>query len=49
MEEKNIKKCSSKKHKEIDAIYYCLECRVYMCNKCENFHCDLSQIIIHII
>ena len=41
MEEKNIKKCSSKKHKEIDAIYYCLECRVYMCNKCENFHSDL--------
>ena len=41
MEEKNIKKCSSKKHGEIDAIYYCLECRVYMCNKCENFHSDL--------
>ena len=41
MEEKNIKKCSSKKHGEIDAIYYCLECRVYMCNKCNIFHSDL--------
>ena len=41
MEENKAKKCSSKKHAEIDAIYYCLECRVYMCNKCETFHSDL--------
>ena len=41
MEENKAKKCSSKKHVEIDAIYYCLECRVYMCNKCETFHSDL--------
>ena len=41
MEEKNNKKCSSKKHGQTDAIYYCLECRVYMCNKCDIFHSDL--------
>ena len=34
-------KCSSKKHEEIDAIIFCQECRVYMCNKCENFHSEL--------
>ena len=36
---KNItKKCSFTEHKEIDAISYCLICKVYMCNKCDNFH-----------
>ena len=32
------KKCSSKEHQEIDAIFYCQICRIYMCNKCENIH-----------
>jgi len=32
------KKCSLEEHKEIDAIMYCPECRIYMCNKCENYH-----------
>ena len=36
-----MKKCSSQKHKEITAISYCENCKVYMCNKCENFHSDL--------
>ena len=36
-------KCSSKKHEEIDAIIFCQECRIYMCNKCENFHSELFQ------
>ena len=31
-------KCSSEEHKEIKAISYCLECRNYMCNKCEKTH-----------
>ena len=36
---KNAKeKCSSKNHGEIDAITYCQECRIYMCNKCEKLH-----------
>ena len=31
-------KCSSEEHKEINAISFCPECRIYMCNKCENIH-----------
>ena len=30
-------KCSLEQHKEIDAIIFCQICKVYMCNKCENF------------
>ena len=36
-------KCSSKKHEDIDAIYYCIQCHVYICKKCENFHSDLFE------
>ena len=32
------KKCSSKEHPEINAIFYCQICKIYMCNKCENIH-----------
>ena len=40
----DIKKCcSSKQHDKIDAISYCQECKVYMCNKCEKFHSELLQ------
>ena len=31
-------KCSNKQHKELEAISYCQECRIYMCNKCINQH-----------
>ena len=41
--ENNIKKCSNKEHEKIDAIYFCSECKLYMCNKCENFHSKLFQ------
>ena len=34
----NITKCFSEEHKEIDAISFCPECRIYMCNKCDNIH-----------
>ena len=37
----NLIKCSSIKHSEINALYYCQECNVYMCNKCSNFHSEL--------
>ena len=37
----STKKCSSKEHKEINATCYCIECKVYMCKKCENFHSKL--------
>ena len=39
----NIKKCSFQDHREIDAIYYFQECKIYMCNKCENIHSKLIQ------
>ena len=37
MENRN-KKCSFSEHKEIDSKFYCKDCKVYMCNKCINFH-----------
>ena len=41
--EDHIKKCSFKEHKETKAIFYCIQCKVYMCNKCENFHSKLCE------
>ena len=35
------KKCSLKKHEQNEAIFYCQECKIYMCNKCENYHSEL--------
>ena len=37
------KKCSFQEHGEIDANYYCQECKIYMCNKCESFHSKLIK------
>ena len=34
-------KCASTEHKEINAVSYCEECKVYMCNECSNFHSKL--------
>ena len=34
----NQRKCFTEEHKEIDAISFCPECRIYMCNKCANYH-----------
>ena len=31
-------KCSLEEHKDTKAIKYCPECKVYLCNKCENHH-----------
>ena len=36
-------KCSSEEHKELDAISFCPECRIYMCNKCQNHHTPLFK------
>ena len=36
-------KCSCKKHEENKAIFYCPECKIYMCNKCDNHHSELFQ------
>ena len=31
-------KCFTEEHKEIDAINYCPECKIFMCNKCTGVH-----------
>ena len=36
-------KCSVEEHQNINAIKYCPECRIYMCNKCENYHTPLFK------
>ena len=41
--ENKKEKCSYKEHKEIEAISYCQECKVYMCNKCSNHHQGLCE------
>ena len=40
MENKKKKcfKCSNEDHKDIDAISYCQDCKIYICNKCSNHH-----------
>ena len=43
-------KCSSKIHQDINANSYCQECRLYMCEKCQNMHQELynhNQLIIN--
>ena len=39
----NQTKCSFEEHKEINAISFCPECKIYMCNKCENHHSSLFK------
>ena len=39
----NIKKCSSKNHEKYDAIIYCQNCNIYLCNKCSQTHSDWFQ------
>ena len=36
----NFKKCSNKKHTEINAVSYCPECNLYLCNKCTAYHIE---------
>ena len=39
----NKKKCFNKKHKDIDAISFCQDCKIFICNKCTTFHQDLYE------
>ena len=41
--ENQVQKCSSKEHEDINANFYCKECKVYMCKKCNDFHSKLLQ------
>ena len=36
-------KCSLNEHSEIDAINYCQDCKIFMCNKCEKIHSGLLK------
>ena len=36
-------KCSSKKHKDIEASIFCKDCKIYLCNNCQSFHSDLFE------
>ena len=42
MEEKK-NKCIFREHKDIDAVYYCQDCKIYICNKCFNNHQGFFQ------
>ena len=37
------KKCSLEEHNEVDAVLYCQECKINMCNKCEKVHFGLLK------
>ena len=39
--EENVARCSLESHKKIDAISFCSQCKIYMCNKCEKLHSEL--------
>ena len=43
------KYCSLEEEKEIKAICFCQECKIYMCNKCENTHSKLFKNFHHCI
>ena len=38
-----IHNCYNEDHLNIQANYYCVECKTYMCKKCENFHQKLFK------
>ena len=38
------KKCSFSEHENIDAIDYCNECDIYICEKCKDYHNELVQM-----
>ena len=39
--ENKIINCSKKNHEKSEAVTYCKECNIYMCNKCKQYHSDL--------
>ena len=38
-----MEKCSLAEHNNIDAIYFCDICKIYMCYKCNKFHSELFK------
>ena len=41
--EEQKKNCSSKEHENEEANFFCQQCQIYMCKKCENIHSKLCQ------
>ena len=41
--ENSIKTSQNEEHLNNNANYYCIECKIYLCNKCENFHNKLFK------
>ena len=41
--ENQKKKCSYKEHKNIDATLYCIECKIFICDKCVEYHKGLFE------
>ena len=39
--ELNQRNCSLKTHQENDAILFCYDCKIYMCNKCAKHHNEI--------
>ena len=37
------RKCSNKKHSGTNALSYCFECNLYLCNKCTNNHIEFLE------
>ena len=42
--ENKLQKCSLKTHKDIEAVIYCEQCKIFMCNKCLNYHKEYLKI-----
>ena len=41
MEKRNRNKCTSKEHLDLEAVSYCHQWQLFMCNKCEIIHSNL--------
>ena len=41
--EKQKNKCSLSENSKIEAIIYCQECRINLCNKCEKTHSEICK------
>ena len=41
--EAGTNKCFFEEHSKFEAVIYCQECRIFMCNKCEKTHSDFFK------
>ena len=46
--EKEKNKCFITEHSNVEAIVFCQECKIYMCNNCEKNHLELFKNLHHI-